>query len=103
MRDKVNLLFAQAGGFEVGVRDLVLHSGPVAKLVLLLLLIFSIVSWAIIGAKWLMFAQARRDTAKFLRLFRQHGSLSKILSRVSGLRGTPLLRMLPAISACASI
>jgi biopolymer transport protein TolQ len=86
-------LLAQAG-FEMSVKDLVLQSGPVAKLVLLILFVFSIVTWAIIGAKWLMLSRARRESARFLRLFRQAGSPGKILSRVSSLRGTPLLRLL---------
>jgi biopolymer transport protein TolQ len=89
----MQLLPAQVG-FEMGVKDLILHSGPVAKLVLLLLLAFSIVTWTIVGAKWLIYSRARRESARFLRLFRQHGSLGKIVSRVSHLRGTPLLRIL---------
>jgi biopolymer transport protein TolQ len=87
-------LFAQAGGFEMGVKELVLQSGPVAKIVLLLLMCFSVVTWSIIGAKWLIYSRARRETSRFLRLFRQHGSLGKIVSRVGNLQGTPLLRML---------
>jgi biopolymer transport protein TolQ len=91
----VHLLLAQMdAGFEMGVKELILASGPVAKLVLLLLFLFSMITWAIIGAKWLIFSRARRDTMRFLRLFRQHGSLGKIVARVGALRGTPLLPML---------
>ena len=35
-----------------GVLELVLNAGPVAKVVLAILLLFSIVSWALIVEKW---------------------------------------------------
>ncbi len=91
-----NILYyiAQAPGFELGVRDLVLDSGPMAKLVLLLLFGMSIFTWAIIGAKWIIVRRAMVQTRQFLESFRQHGSPAKIIGRVRGLRGTPLLRLL---------
>ena len=39
--------------------DLVGETGPVAKVVLLLLLVFSLISWAIILSKWGVLRRAR--------------------------------------------
>lgn len=44
---------------------LVLQAGIVVKGVLLMLLAFSVISWSIIGHKWLHFAKARRENAAF--------------------------------------
>ena len=53
------LLAAVVGGEIV---DLVGETGPVAKSVLLLLLIFSLISWAIILSKWSVLRRARVQT-----------------------------------------
>jgi biopolymer transport protein TolQ len=45
---------------------LVLHAGIVVKAVLLLLFMFSVISWAIIIYKWLHFSKARTENAAFL-------------------------------------
>jgi len=54
-----------------GVLDLVLNAGPVAKAVLLVLLAFSIVSWALIVEKWWQFRRVKRQTLAFLKVFRE--------------------------------
>ena len=46
-------------------------SGPVAKAVLIVLLIFSLFSWAIIFGKWRSFRQARKQSDSFVRAFRR--------------------------------
>lgn len=74
------------GYFSNSVFDMVLHSGPVAKAVLLILLIFSITSWAIIFQKMRSFRKAKKESEKFIKIFRKRGSLnnaytsSKLLS-----------------------
>jgi len=49
--------------------DLVLGAGPVVKLVLLVLLYFSVVSWAIILFKFRLIHRATRDSERFLDFF----------------------------------
>jgi biopolymer transport protein TolQ len=44
-------------------------AGPVVKGVMLILLLFSIISWAIIIAKFRQLTRARRENAEFFRLF----------------------------------
>ncbi len=49
--------------------DLILGAGPVVKLVLLVLVYFSVVSWAIIFFKFRVIHRATRDSMKFLDFF----------------------------------
>ncbi|OHB25746.1 MAG: protein TolQ [Desulfuromonadaceae bacterium GWC2_58_13] len=49
--------------------DLVLGAGPIVKLVLLVLVYFSVVSWAIIFYKFLVIHRATRDSDHFLDFF----------------------------------
>jgi len=49
--------------------DLVLGAGPIVKLVLLVLVYFSVVSWAIIFYKFLVIHRATRDSTLFLDFF----------------------------------
>jgi biopolymer transport protein TolQ len=48
---------------------MILHAGPVGQLVMLLLLFFSIVSWAIIFMKFRLFRNVRLDSEDFLETF----------------------------------
>jgi biopolymer transport protein TolQ len=82
-------VFAVAIGGEV--LDLVLQSGAVAKLVLLTLLIFSLLSWAIIVSKWGMFKQARTQSGRFLRAFRKAGRLQEIAAAAEQYKPSPLV------------
>jgi biopolymer transport protein TolQ len=49
--------------------DLILGAGPIVKLVLLVLVYFSVVSWAIIFYKFLVIHRATRDSDRFLDFF----------------------------------
>src|SRR2546428_13562234 len=64
-------LLALAVGGEI--IDLVGETGPVAKIVLLILLIFSLISWAIILSKWSVLRRARGQSGRVLRAFRKGG------------------------------
>src|SRR5262245_11527547 len=54
-----------------GVLYLILSAGPIAKAVLAVLAIFSIISWALIVEKWWQFRRVRRQTLAFLKVFRE--------------------------------
>ena len=54
-----------------GILDLILSAGPIAKAVLAVLAIFSIISWALIVEKWWQFSRVRRHTLNFVRVFRE--------------------------------
>ena len=61
------------------VTDLVLSASPVAKVVLGILLFFSVISWGIIIAKIRTFGKVNRESNKFLNLFSQGKHIREIL------------------------
>ncbi|MFQ5846059.1 MAG: protein TolQ [Candidatus Methylomirabilales bacterium] len=60
----------------ISVLQLVLEAGPVAKAVLVVLLFFSIASWAIIFVKLRTLRKAERESDEFLRIFRASKNLN---------------------------
>lgn len=71
--------------------QLLANTQLVARIVLLLLLFFSVFSWAIILKKFGSFRSARRNSAAFLRIFHEGKRLSEIRAACKGLRGSPLV------------
>ena len=76
-------------GFRGSVVDLVLYSGPMVKIVLLILLFFSIFSWAIIFSKLRLIKRADRESRTFLRIFWEGKQLSSIFMDSKKLRNSP--------------
>ena len=76
-----------------GVLELILNAGPAAKIVLLILLGFSIVSWALIVEKAFQFRRVRRQTLEFLRVFREARRPSIVHSAARRLRQSPLAQL----------
>ncbi len=70
--------------------QLLANTGLVARIVLGLLLFFSVFSWAIIFHKHRRFKTARRDSREFLKIFRQSKKLSDIRSSCRLLKASPL-------------
>jgi biopolymer transport protein TolQ len=67
------------------------QAGPMAKVVLGLLVLFSLLSWAVILIKGRELARARRQSAEFLRAFRKRGaSLREIHGAAQRLSASPL-------------
>ena len=58
--------------------DMISNSGAVAKLVLLALLAFSLISWSIILTKWSRLRRARAQSGRFVRAFRKAQRLQDI-------------------------
>ncbi|HVB28822.1 MAG TPA: MotA/TolQ/ExbB proton channel family protein [Terriglobia bacterium] len=76
--------------FQGDIWQYLSSTGLVARLVLLILLFFSVLSWAIIFHKYRSFKRALHDSAQFLQIFRQSKKLSEIRSSCSVLKGSPL-------------
>jgi len=92
--------FAQAAQPEAGAGELSTNSdvvrliadaSPLAKVVLLILLIFSAVSWGIILYKFWIFRRAERQTATFLGVFRKSSKFSEVQAVCPGLTESPLV------------
>lgn len=54
---------------SMSIITMIAHAGPMVKLVMLTLLLFSVVSWAIVIMKQVMFRRARVATHGFLEIF----------------------------------
>ncbi len=76
--------------FQGDIWQYVASTGLVARIVLLILLFFSVFSWAIILQKSRSFKRALLDTREFLRVFRQSKKLADIRSSCSLLKDSPL-------------
>ena len=70
---------------------LALDSGPIQLTVLLVLLLFSLVSWAIIFSKWMTLRQAEAHSRAFLEVFRRSKKFSEVHSVCQQLRTSPLV------------
>src|SRR5438270_3106622 len=79
--------------FAVGgeIVDLINQTGFVAKTVLLLLLMFSVLSWAIILSKWSLLRRARVQSGRFVRAFRKAQRLQDIAAVADQFRPSPLV------------
>jgi biopolymer transport protein TolQ len=71
--------------------NLIKDSGPVATVVLVILLVFSILSWGIILSKWARFGNARRQSGRFIRAFRKAQRLQDISAVAEQFRPSPLV------------
>jgi len=67
------------------------NSGPTALTVLVILLLASIFSWAIMISKWKSFRAAQAQSTKFVRAFRKSGRLSEIAAVADQFRPSPLV------------
>jgi biopolymer transport protein ExbB len=75
---------------SASVLDLLLSAGPVAKSVLVILLLFSVVSWALIVEKWWQFRRVRGQSIAFLKAFREGRRSAALVSASRKLRESPL-------------
>jgi biopolymer transport protein TolQ len=76
-----------ASGLDVW--SLVMDAGPMAKLVLLVLVLFSVVSWGIAAERLMRFRRAERETREFLQRFNKGGGLAAIQDEIAGLQWSP--------------
>jgi len=82
------LLAAFVGGEIV---DMISNSGPVAKLILVVLLMFSLISWAIILSKWSLLRRAKMQSGRFVRAFRKAQRLQDIAAVADQFKPSPLV------------
>jgi len=75
--------------FQFGLTGLVGSLGTVSKIVLLLLFVFSVVSWAIIFAKWRAFRSADRGDRHFMNLLAKSRDLNELSRQVRHLEASP--------------
>jgi biopolymer transport protein TolQ len=74
------------------------NSGPVAATVLVILLIASIFSWAVMLSQWRAFGSAEKQSGRFLRAFRKSGRLSEIATVAEQYKPSPLVSIFNEIN-----
>ncbi len=77
--------------FQMNIWDMVQHGGPLAMVVLAILVCFSIFSWTVIFAKWQALRGARQTNARFLRAFRKASGLEAVMVASEQFRPSPLV------------
>jgi len=78
---------------QTGIWDMVRQGSVYSYTVLGILACFSVVSLAIVLAKWSAFSSASRTDARFLRAFRKSNSLETVVAAAESFRPTPLVRI----------
>lgn len=76
--------------FDTRVFQHVLLAGPIVKLVLLLLIVFSVLSWAIIFLKFKLFKGIERQQAAFIKSFAEGKSLAALFDLAEKSARTPM-------------
>lgn len=90
------LMAPDPAAFRGNIIRMVLESGVFAQVILFILLVFSIISWAIMINKLRVFRKVEKETRKFLTTFRKSKSLSEAYLACGLLHRTPLHNMLVA-------
>jgi biopolymer transport protein TolQ len=76
---------------EFGLLSMLRDTGTISRVVLLILLVFSVWSWGIILSKALLFRKVRAESDTFWRIFKKGQNLSEIGTACEVLRFTPLV------------
>ena len=79
------------GQSSSAIVEMLHNSGPTALTVLALLLVMSIVSWAVMISKWRTFKAADVQNRRFIRAFRKSGRLSEIAAISEQFKPSPLV------------
>ncbi len=93
----VNILLSQeSSSSEIDILQLITHSGPVVILVLIILILFSIGSWAVIIYKLLQFRKAFSQTENFINMFWESRKLDEIYENSTKYTESPVARVFRA-------
>jgi biopolymer transport protein TolQ len=84
---------AQVAGHQESVLDMVLGSGLVVRVVLIILLAFSVGCWGIALAKSLEMRRARRQSERFVEIFWDAKNLSAIQAASVNLKESPVAQV----------
>ncbi len=78
---------------EIDLIQMISNAGIVVQIVLLLLLFFSVTSWAIILVKYRYIKRAFKQSAEFTEYFWKSRDLSNAFTKAKQLHGSPLARI----------
>lgn len=78
---------------SIGLLNMLIDAGPVVKFIMLLLLFFSIISWAIMFIKFRYIRKAYKESADFTDIFWQCRTLADAFTKAKALRSSPMARI----------
>ena len=81
------------GSSSSQILDLLSHTTYVSRVVLLILALFSVASWAVILYKLWIFSRAERQSAQFIDVFRRSNKFSEVQAVCGSLGASPLVGM----------
>ena len=87
---------APEAGFGGDVVRLIARSSPISKVVLLILVLFSVISWAVILYKLWVYRRAERHSNSFLEVFRKSSKFSEVQAVCRTLGESPLVGIFQA-------
>jgi biopolymer transport protein TolQ len=76
---------------QISFWDLIKGAHIVPQVVIVILVIFSLISWAVIFSKWSLFRQAGSANRSFLRAFRKAAALDAVALASEQFRSSPLV------------
>lgn len=85
-----------SGSSEIDILALITHSGPVVTAVLIILVLFSIGSWAVIIYKLIQFRRAFIKTSGFINMFWESRRLDEIYENSARYLDSPVARVFRA-------
>jgi biopolymer transport protein TolQ len=92
----VNLVTAEAAGDRMSIIEIVSRADGVVLSVLLLLAVLSVISWYIIGYKWLYLRKVRNESMQFLDVFWQSKRLDAIYQSAEEFSEAPVSQVFKA-------
>lgn len=76
--------------FGSDIVQMIIHAGLVVKCVLVILFLFSMISWTIIFMKWRLFRRAKQETDYFLDIFWEGTEFTKLYRECDDLTFSPV-------------
>jgi biopolymer transport protein TolQ len=86
----------QGGAIDTDLFSLIMAMDPVAMGTMAVLLLFSIISWAIIFEKWRAISSAKSKARAFLNVFRKSTRFSEVQQQCQKIKGGPMVGMFQA-------
>ncbi|MFN7973678.1 MAG: MotA/TolQ/ExbB proton channel family protein [Acidobacteriota bacterium] len=78
-------------GAQTRLVDMLVEMSLLARVVLFILIVFSAISWGIMGYKWRQISRAAAQTRSFLKTFRASAKFSEVKAVCDDLRQAPLV------------
>src|SRR5690349_9472496 len=85
-----------ARGTAQDFAELIFAASPIVQFVMMLLLLFSVISWGITFYKWWTFRGIEKDSSTFIDVFRKSAKFSEVQAVCPSLASSPLVGMFQA-------